>query len=72
MKILMDDTAYEVGEKAAEGILGMAKRYIPRGIYAVEKDGLIELRHDRCPTTESVRELAEEFEGRGFTVYANY
>lgn len=72
MKILMDDKAYEVSEKAAEGILAMVKRYIVRGIYAVKKDGVIELRHDRCPTAEKVRELVDEFESRGFEVYANY
>lgn len=72
MKILMNDKAYEVSETAAEGILATVKRWVTRGIYAVKKDGLIELRHDRCPTEEAVKTLVADFESRGFEVYANY
>lgn len=72
MRILMNDNAYEVSAQAAQGMLATVKRYVPKGIYAVEKDGLIEFRHDRCPTTDKVKELVEEFESRGFKVYANY
>lgn len=72
MRILMNDHAYEVSAQAAQGMLATVKRYVPKGIYAVEKDGLIEFRHDRCPTADKVKELVEEFESRGFKVYANY
>lgn len=72
MKILMNDKAYEVSETAAEGILASVKRWVTRGIYAVKKDDLIELRHDRCPTEEAVKALVADFESRGFEVYANY
>lgn len=72
MKILMNDKAYEVSESVADGMLAMVKRYVAKGIYAVKKDGLIELRHDRCPTEEAVKTLVADFESRGFEVYANY
>lgn len=48
MKIIVNDNLYEMEKKQADGVLKIASKQIPFGIYAVEKDGIIELRKDKC------------------------
>lgn len=44
---------------------------VPFGIYAVEKDGQIEMRNDKCKSITQLKELTRQFRQQGFKVYAN-
>lgn len=46
MKVLVNNSIYEMGRKEYRGVLKIASQQIPCGIYAVEKDGFCELRKD--------------------------
>lgn len=71
MKVIINSSVYEMGKKQAEGVLEFASKQIPFGIYAVEKDGIIELRKDRCRSKAKLKVLIQEFKSKGFKVYAN-
>lgn len=55
----------------AQGLLKMAKEQVPMGIYALEKDKVLELRNDQCKSVTQVKSLKRQFKKSGFKVYAN-
>lgn len=57
--------------KQAESVLKVASEQIPFGIYAVEKDGIIELRKDKCQSKTQLKRMRREFKEKGFKVYFN-
>lgn len=71
MKVIINSSVYEMGKKQAEGVLEFASKQIPFGIYAVEKDGYIELRKDKCRSKSKLETLILQFKAKGFKVYAN-
>lgn len=44
MKVIVNESVYEMGRKECKGVLKVASEQIPCGIYVVEKDGICELR----------------------------
>lgn len=44
MRVLINDHAYEIGRKAFRGVLDIAKKSVPHGIYAVSKDDFCEMK----------------------------
>lgn len=44
MKVLANNSLYEMGRKEYRGVLKVASQQVPCGIYAVEKDSICELR----------------------------
>nr|DAQ13417.1 MAG TPA: protein of unknown function (DUF3173) [Caudoviricetes sp.] len=47
------------------------KNNVPFGIYAVEKDGIIEMRNDQCKSRTKLKELKRTFKQQGYKVYSN-
>ncbi len=45
--------------------------HVPFGIYAIEKDGIIEMRRDRCESMTKLKEMKRDFKRRGYKVYCN-
>lgn len=45
--------------------------HVPFGIYAIEKDGIIEMRRDRCESMTKLKEIKRDFKKRGYKVYYN-
>lgn len=71
MKVIVNNNLYQMARKQLNSVLDIAKGQIPFGIYALEKDGICELRKD---TFESVGELGkavQEYEKKGFKVRFN-
>lgn len=60
-----------MGQKEADGVLKIASGQIPYGIYAIEKDGVIELRRHKIKSKEYLKKKVNEFKKNGFKVYAN-
>ena len=44
MKVLVNNSLYEMGRKEYRGVLKVASEQVPFGIYAVEKDGICDER----------------------------
>lgn len=45
--------------------------HVPFGIYAIEKNGIIEMRKDKCSSMSKLKEMKREFKRRGYKVYYN-
>lgn len=71
MKVIVNNSVYDMTRVQANGVLKIAKGKIPFGIYAVEKNGIIELRKDKCRNKTKLNELVQQFKSKGFKVYAN-
>lgn len=71
MRVIVNNNVYEMGRKQADDILKIASEQIPFGIYAVEKDGIIELRKDKCRSEKELNRLVVDFQKKGFRVYFN-
>ena len=62
---------YRMSRKEYQGLLEVASEQVPFGIYALEKEGYAELRHDRCESITQLKSLSREFKSRGFRVLSN-
>lgn len=45
--------------------------YVPLGIYAIEKNGTIEMRKDRCRSRTQLKEMKRSWKQQGYKVYSN-
>lgn len=71
MKVIVNETVYEMGRKEYKGILKVASGQIPFGIYAVEKDGICELRKDTFDNKDELKKAVAEYAAKGFKVHYN-
>lgn len=71
MKVIVNESVYEMGRKECKGILKVASTQIPFGIYAVEKDGICELRKDKFDSKEELKGAVAECAAKGFKVHYN-
>jgi hypothetical protein len=49
----------------------LGSEQVPFGVYAIEKDGQTEMRHDHCKSRSELKRLRREYKARGYQVYAN-
>nr|WP_301905973.1 hypothetical protein [uncultured Anaerostipes sp.] len=63
--------AYRMSRKESKKFLDQMKNNVPFGIYAVEKDGIIEMRNDQCKSRTKLKELKRTFKQQGYKVYSN-
>lgn len=71
MKVIVGKRVYQMSKNKAMNLLMIASEQVPRGIYALEKDKIIEMRNDRCSSVTQVKNLKRQFKKAGFKVYAN-
>ena len=57
-------------DRETRGLLETASSLVPDGIFAIEKDGYMELRNDRMAGVDLMHAL-EEWTRHGWTVHAN-
>ena len=50
MKLIVGNSVYEMAEEQLKGVLHVASKQVPFGIYAVKKDGICELHKDKFDT----------------------
>ena len=62
---------YRMSREEYQGLLKVASEQIPFGIYALEKEGYAELRHDRCESITQLKGLTRQFRAQGFRVLSN-
>ena len=72
MKVLVNGSLYEMNCKQLRACLKVASKAVPFGIYAIEKDGLCEMRKDKFDDLEKMRKQVGEYTAKGFKVYYNW
>ena len=60
-----------MSQEQAEAILNMSKEYCPFGIYAVEKDGQIEMMNLKAKSKTHLKKMVREYRAKSFKVHAN-
>lgn len=71
MKVLVNNSLYEMERKEYRGVLKAETEQISCGIYAVEKDGFCELRKDTFDSKEELKKSVAEYAAKGFKVHWN-
>ena len=71
MRVIINGKTYDMGNKQAGELIELAGRYLACGIYAVEKDGICELKNEKFETAEELQRAVKEYEDRGFKVRYN-
>ena len=69
MKVIINDRTYEMSREAYEGILATVKKFVAKGVYAVEKDDFAEVKKDICNTDEELKKLVADYKKKGFKVH---
>lgn len=71
MIVRIGKKTWEVSHERYKSILAIGKDQVPFGVYAVEKNGRAEMRHDHCKSITQLKALIRQFKSQGFKVYAN-
>lgn len=71
MKVLLNNSVYEMSRKQFDGVLKVAKKAVKHGIYAVEKDGMAQMKKETHSNKAELEKAAAEYEEKGFKVYYN-
>lgn len=71
MQVKVMNRTYKMNRTEYEKLLQVAKKQVPFGIYAVEKNGYAELRNDQCDSMTKLKTLKRQFKREGFRVCAN-
>lgn len=60
-----------MSRKECQGLLELAREQVPFGIYAVEREDYMELRHDKRTSMSQLKKLTRQYKAQGFKVHAN-
>lgn len=71
MRVLINDHVYEMGRKTFRGVLDIAKKSVPHGIYAVSKDDFCEMKKETFRNQEEMNKQIVAYQKQGFRVYFN-
>ena len=71
MKVIIGKSAYEMTAKQLNGVLKVASKQVPFGIYAVKKGRICELHNDKFDSREDLLAEAKRYAEKGFKVYYN-
>lgn len=69
--MILNGNVYEMARKQIEGTLAVVKKNFSKGIYAVEKDGIVEMKNQPYKYTKNLNKAVAEYVKRGFKVYYN-
>ena len=72
MKVLLNGSLYGMNRKQLRACLKVANKEVQCGIYAIEKDGLCEMRKDKFDNLEKMRKQVGEYTVKGFKVHYNW
>ena len=71
MKVIINNAVYRMTREQLDGILDIAIKQVPCGIYAVEKDGICEMKNEPYEEAEKLHEAVDGYKREGFKVYYN-
>ncbi len=58
-------------KEKAQQLLNLAKEQVPLGVYAIEKNKILELRNDKCGSVTQLKTMKRQLKKAGYKVYAN-
>lgn len=71
MKVIIDDKVYEMSDSQCEKVLNVAKNLIPKGIYAIKKGKMVEMKNESCMSDKELSDAIAGYVAKGFKVYFN-
>ena len=71
MKVIIGQSVYEMTAQQLTGVLKVASKQVPFGIYAVKKGRICELHNDKFDSEEELLENVAKYAEKGFKVYYN-
>ena len=71
MRVIVNNNVYEMDREQCDDVLDVASRLVPSGIYAVEKDDVVELKNDRVRSKNLLKREIVDYTNKGFKVYWN-
>ena len=71
MKVLLNNSVYEMSRKQFNGVLNVANKAVKHGIYAVEKGGMAQMKKETYSNKAELENAVSEYEEKGFKVYYN-
>ena len=71
MKVLLNNSVYEMSRKQFDGVLKVAKKAVRHGIYAAEKVGMAQRKKETHSNKAELEKAVTEYEAKGFKVYYN-
>ena len=57
--------------KNINGFLESIKEYVVLGIYALEKNNIVEIKRDVLPSKTKLKEEVRKYKAQGYKVYSN-
>ena len=71
MKVVINNTTYDMSRATYEKILDTSSKFVPYGVYAVEKDDFAEMKTDKCKSAAELKKRVSDYTAKGFKVYYN-
>ena len=71
MRVLLNGHLYDMDRKQLDGVLKVAKKAVKRGIYAVEKGGMAQMKKETYSNKAELEKAVSEYEANGFKVHYN-
>ena len=71
MLLIMGDKTYEMSELEAWKMINVSKNLVPKGIYAIEKTTLVELKNEFHLDDNELNNAIADYARKGFKVYFN-
>ena len=71
VKVIIGQSVYEMNAQQLNGVLKVASKQVPFGIYAVKKGRICELHNDKFDSREELMAEVDKYSQKGFKVYYN-
>lgn len=71
MIVNMGENTYKMSRNQFNTILETAKKHMPFGVYAIEKNKVAVMLNERPKDKEELQKQVEEYKSKGFKVYYN-
>lgn len=71
VKVIINNRVYQMERKNINGFLESIKEYVVLGIYAVEKNNIVEIKRDILPSKTKLKEEVRKYKAQGYKVYSN-
>lgn len=62
---------YQIERKSLKGLFNIAKEHVTLGIYAIEKNNIIDMKRDVVDSKTQLKEKIRQYKSQGYKVYSN-
>lgn len=72
MKVLVNKNVYQMDKKMFLNLIKIARESIKKGIVAIEKGDIAEMRKDTFDSKTKFKKQVKEFQSQGYKVHTNW